>query len=93
MTSSGPGPHPGPPGAWHLHADRCVLLDGFHALKHALRFGAEVPVAVTSDRAGALALADELAPDVREALAGLLTEVPHATYASLVARPHPTAVG
>lgn len=42
---------PGPPAAWHLHAGRCVLLDGFHALKHALRFGAEVPVAVTSDRA------------------------------------------
>ncbi|WP_333752813.1 TrmH family RNA methyltransferase [Streptomyces sp. IBSBF 2394] len=96
MTDSGSGPGsapaPGPPAAWHRHAGRCVLLDGFHALKHALRFGAEVPVAVTSDRAGALALADELAPDVREALAGLLTEVPHATYASLVARPHPTAV-
>ncbi|AJP02800.1 rRNA methyltransferase [Streptomyces cyaneogriseus subsp. noncyanogenus] len=69
-----------------------VLLDGFHALKHALRFGAEVPVAVTGDRAAALALADELAPDVRERLAALLTEVPHATYASLVPRPHPTAV-
>ncbi|CAL9482820.1 tRNA (cytidine(34)-2'-O)-methyltransferase [Streptomyces sp. enrichment culture] len=69
-----------------------VLLDGFHALKHAVRFGAEVPVAVTSDRAAALALADELAPDVRDALAALLTEVPHATYASLVPRPHPTAV-
>ncbi|CAM5334458.1 TrmH family RNA methyltransferase OS=Streptomyces tendae OX=1932 GN=GUR47_20820 PE=4 SV=1 [Streptomyces tendae] len=92
MTSPGPGPAPGPPAAWHLHAGRCVLLDGFHALKHALRFGAEVPVAVTSDRAGALALADELAPDVREALAGLLTEVSPEAYASLVARPHPTAV-
>src|SRR5690606_32163057 len=30
--------------------------------------------------------------DVREALAALLTEVPHETYASLVPRPHPTAV-
>ncbi|MFI7390158.1 TrmH family RNA methyltransferase [Streptomyces tendae] len=102
MTESGPGPGtgtgtspgsaPGLPDSWRRHVGQCVLLDGFHALKHALRFGAEVPVAVTSDRAGALALADELAPDVREALAGLLTEVPHATYASLVARPHPTAV-
>ncbi|MFE1584368.1 TrmH family RNA methyltransferase [Streptomyces sp. NPDC058737] len=83
---------PGPPADWQLHADRCVLLDGFHALKHALRFGAEVPVAVTSDRAGALALAEELAPDLRGALAGSLTEVSHEAYASLVARPHPTAV-
>ncbi|MER5525061.1 TrmH family RNA methyltransferase [Streptomyces sp. NPDC002677] len=77
---------------WARLAGSAVLLDGFHALKHALRFGAEVPVAVTTDRAAALALADELAPDVREALAALLTEVPSPTYASLVSRPHPTAV-
>jgi tRNA G18 (ribose-2'-O)-methylase SpoU len=82
-----------PVGAWHrLAGEDTVLLDGFHALKHALRFGAEVPVAVTADRAAALALADELAPDVRPALAGLLAEVEHAAYASLVPRPHPTAV-
>ncbi|MGC9501540.1 TrmH family RNA methyltransferase [Streptomyces sp. WG7] len=93
---TGPAPDPRPdlaaPAAWRRHAGACVLLDGFHALKHALRFGAEVPVAVTSDRAGALALADELAPDVRDALDGLLDEVPQEVYASLVARPHPTAV-
>ncbi|MEU6007024.1 TrmH family RNA methyltransferase [Streptomyces sp. NPDC047453] len=78
--------------AWHRLADGSVLLDGFHALKHALRFGAEVPVAVTADRHAALALADELAPDVRDALDALLSEVPRETYASLVPRPHPTAV-
>ncbi|MFC1230885.1 TrmH family RNA methyltransferase [Streptomyces sp. Sce081] len=77
---------------WHRHSGGAVLLDGFHALKHAVRFGAEVEVAVTADRAAALALADELAPDVRGALAALLAEVPYATYASLVPRPHPTAV-
>ncbi|MER6537481.1 TrmH family RNA methyltransferase [Streptomyces sp900105755] len=77
---------------WARLAGSAVLLDGFHALKHALRFGAEVPVAVTADRAATLALAGELAPDVREALAVLLTEVPARTYASLVPRPHPTAV-
>ncbi|MFF9122538.1 TrmH family RNA methyltransferase [Streptomyces sp. NPDC014889] len=78
--------------AWHRLAGGSVLLDGFHALKHALRFGAEVPVAVTADRHAALALADELAPDVRDALDALLSEVPRQTYASLVPRPHPTAV-
>ncbi|WP_281157234.1 TrmH family RNA methyltransferase [Streptomyces sp. HYC2] len=78
--------------AWHRLAGDSVLLDGFHALKHALRFGAEVPVAVTADRHAALALADELAPDVRDALDALLNEVPRETYASLVPRPHPTAV-
>ncbi|MGW3985629.1 TrmH family RNA methyltransferase [Streptomyces sp. NPDC004830] len=77
---------------WHRIAGETVLLDGFHALKHALRFGAEVPVAVAADRAATLALAAELAPDVRPALDALLTEVPQGTYASLVPRPHPTAV-
>ncbi|MDN0200401.1 TrmH family RNA methyltransferase [Streptomyces sp. S.PNR 29] len=77
---------------WRGLAGTAVLLDGFHALKHAVRFGAEVPVAVTGDRGAALALADELAPDVRDALDALLTEVPEATYRSLVPRPHPTGV-
>ncbi|MEV6506548.1 TrmH family RNA methyltransferase [Streptomyces sp. NPDC051642] len=77
---------------WHRLAETSVLLDGFHALKHALRFGAEVPMAVTTDRQAALVLADELAPDVRDTLDALLTEVPEDTYRSFVARPHPTAV-
>ncbi|MHC3470207.1 TrmH family RNA methyltransferase [Streptomyces sp. 7R007] len=81
-----------PVSAWHRLADTCVLLDGFHALKHALRFGAEVPGAVAVDRAAALALADELAPDVRPALDALLAEVPEPVYRTLVPRPHPTAV-
>ncbi|MEU1512525.1 TrmH family RNA methyltransferase [Streptomyces sp. NPDC005811] len=81
-----------PVSTWHRLTDSHVLLDGFHALKHAVRFGAEVPVAVTADRHAALALADELAPDVRGTLDALLTEVPAATYAALVPRPHPTAV-
>ncbi|MEV8430803.1 TrmH family RNA methyltransferase [Streptomyces sp. HUAS 31] len=78
--------------SWNRLAETSVLLDGFHALKHAVRFGAEVPVAVAVDREAALALADELAPDVRDALDALLTEVPESTYKSLVPRPHPTAV-
>jgi len=83
---------PEPLSAWHRLADTAVLLDGFHALKHAVRFRAEVPVAVTADRQAALALADELAPDVRGTLDALLVEVPEATYRALVPRPHPTAV-
>ncbi len=78
--------------SWNRLAGNSVLLDGFHALKHAVRFGAEVPVAVAVDREASLALADELAPDVRGALDALLTEVPESTYTSLVPRPHPTAV-
>ncbi|MEW1680676.1 TrmH family RNA methyltransferase [Streptomyces sp. NPDC093594] len=83
---------PDPVAAWRRATPDAVLLDGFHALKHAVRFGAEVLTALTADRAGALTLADELAEDVRDAMAALLTEVPYGTYASLVPRPHPTAV-
>ncbi|MFF4208802.1 TrmH family RNA methyltransferase [Streptomyces sp. NPDC001796] len=77
---------------WRRLAASCVLLDGFHALKHAVRFHARVTVAVTTDRGAALALADELAPDVRDTLDALLTQVPEAAYQTLVPRPHPTGV-
>lgn len=81
-----------PLSTWHRLVGSCVLLDGFHALKHALRFHARVPVAVTTDRRAALTLAGDLAPDVRDSLDALLTEVPEAAYRSLVPRPHPTGV-
>ncbi|MEV0317423.1 TrmH family RNA methyltransferase [Streptomyces sp. NPDC050658] len=79
-------------GVWRGLADASVLLDGFHAIKHALRFGARVPAALTSDKDAVLALADELAPDVREALDGLLVAVPDDTLRALVPRLHPTGV-
>ncbi|ARP71128.1 rRNA methyltransferase [Streptomyces pluripotens] len=77
---------------WREYAGTAVLLDGFHALKHALRFGAAVPVAVTTDRRAVLALAEELASDVRGVLDTLLAEVSEEAYVSLVPRPHPTGV-
>lgn len=78
--------------AWREIADASVLLDGFHAIKHALRFGALIPSALTSDRAAVLALADELAPDVKDALDALLVPVPDAALRALVPRLHPTGV-
>ncbi|MEU3574776.1 RNA methyltransferase [Kitasatospora sp. NPDC036755] len=69
-----------------------VVLDGFHALKHAVRFGGEVRRVVTADRGALLALAGELAPDVVPALEGLAVEVPEAVLRGLVARVHPTGV-
>jgi TrmH family RNA methyltransferase len=41
-----------------------TVLEGFHALKHALRFGAEVETAVASDPEELERLADDLAPDL-----------------------------
>jgi tRNA G18 (ribose-2'-O)-methylase SpoU len=77
---------------WHDHAAGAVLLDGFHALKHALRFGADVPVAVSSDKAALLRLAADLAPDLAATLAHRVTEIPAAELRGLVTRVHPTAV-
>ncbi|GAA2916395.1 TrmH family RNA methyltransferase [Streptomyces thioluteus] len=77
---------------WGELAPSAVLLDGFHALKHALRFGAEVGPVVTSDRDGVLALAERLAPDVSPALAALMVEVDRAVLRSLVPRGHTTEV-
>jgi TrmH family RNA methyltransferase len=69
-----------------------VLLDGFHALKHALRFGADVRVVLTGDRAGVATLAKDLAPDVAARLDALAVEVPAAVLRALVPRLHPTGI-
>jgi TrmH family RNA methyltransferase len=70
-----------------------VLLEGFHALKHALRFGAAVSLAVTSNPAGLSRLAAELAPDLAPRLGVLdAVEVSPEVLRRLVSRPHPTGV-
>ena len=71
--------------AWErlLAGGDAVLLDGFHAVKHALRFGATVPLVITADRAAALVLAGTLAPDLRPVLAERLTEVDASTFTRL----------
>ena len=48
-----------------------MLLDGFHAVKHALRFGAQVDFVAVADEAMADELVERLAPDIREALRSL----------------------
>jgi RNA methyltransferase, TrmH family len=63
-----------------------VVLEGFHALKHALRFGADVLTAATADPHGLTALATELAPDLD------LRRVETVAAAALGPRPHHTRV-
>ncbi|WP_037916257.1 TrmH family RNA methyltransferase [Actinacidiphila yeochonensis] len=77
---------------WRAEQPGTVLLDGFHALKHALRFGADVRLAVAADRVAALRLAEELAPDLMGRLGAELAEVGAAGLRQLVPRPHPTGV-
>ena len=45
-----------------------VVLEGFHAVKHALRFGAELTVIAAADLDRTAAMAAELAPDVVDVL-------------------------
>ena len=52
-----------------------AVLEGFHALKHALRFGAEIVEALAVEPAELDRLAAELAPDLAGSLAGRLTRV------------------
>jgi TrmH family RNA methyltransferase len=75
--------------------ERLAILEGFHALKHALRFGAEVELVAAADPEALERLAAELAPDLAgrfRALAGapvaaelLGTLVPHVPYTRAVA--------
>ncbi|HEU4599186.1 MAG TPA: RNA methyltransferase [Solirubrobacterales bacterium] len=61
-----------------------TVVEGFHALKHALRFGAELVEAVAVDPAGLERLAAELAPDLSGDLAGRVEPVDAGTLADLV---------
>ncbi len=69
-----------------------VVLEGFHALKHALRFGAVVSEAATPDAAEILALAAGLAPDLLPGLPALLQEVGPEEFAALAPAAPPTPV-
>ena len=69
-----------------------VVLEGLHALKHALRFGAEIVDARTPDAAALRALAGALAPDVADRVVGLATAVSRESFGDLAPSPHPTGV-
>jgi tRNA G18 (ribose-2'-O)-methylase SpoU len=68
-----------------------AVIEGFHALKHALRFAAQVELAVTDDAAVLRRLAERLAPDLVPAIAALALEIPPDLFAALA--PRPTATG
>ncbi len=69
-----------------------VVLEGFHALKHAVRFGAEVVGAWTADSEALEALRARLAPDIAFDVAGvglaeLAAVVPRAQVVAVARRP------
>jgi tRNA G18 (ribose-2'-O)-methylase SpoU len=76
-----------------------TVVEGFHALKHALRFGAELVEAVAVDPSSLEEMAGDLAPDLagqlsgrveavdKETLAGLVPLVPHTGVVAIARRP------
>lgn len=69
-----------------------AVLEGFHAVKHALRFGAEIDLLLTPDPDALLALADRLAPEIRPRLALEAREIDGDLFAQLVPQPPKTGV-
>jgi TrmH family RNA methyltransferase len=70
-----------------------AVLEGFHALKHALRFGAEVLDVASADPDGLARLAESLAPDLGARVTDAVTRVVTAEeLARLVPRPPSTGV-
>jgi TrmH family RNA methyltransferase len=69
-----------------------ALLEGFHAIKHAIRFGADVREAVAADPQQLRDLAAELAPDLGDSLAERTTPVSAALIAELVPQAPRTGV-
>lgn len=69
-----------------------AVLEGLHALKHALRFGAEVLDARTPDPAALQALTARLAPDVSDLVARHATPIHPDLFSTLAPSAHPTGV-
>jgi TrmH family RNA methyltransferase len=69
-----------------------AVLEGLHALKHALRFGATVLEVVTPDRDRVDRLAGELAPDVQDQIRALARCVDEQSFAQLAPLPPSTGV-
>jgi RNA methyltransferase, TrmH family len=69
-----------------------AVLEGFHALKHALRFGAEVVEVVAVDPVELDRLVAELAPDLAGSLAARVTPVGEEALAELVPQAPRTGV-
>jgi TrmH family RNA methyltransferase len=60
-----------------------VVLQGFHALKHALRFGAEVELVACADSAELTRLAGGLAPELSERMERLAVVLPAEAFKRL----------
>lgn len=69
-----------------------AVLEGLHALKHALRFGAEIGSVVVADPERLQMLAQALAADVLAAIVAQAQTVPPEVFATLAPQPPATGV-
>lgn len=69
-----------------------AVMDGLHAVKHGLRFGAETLELVSPNVDAALNLAAEVAPDIRPRLAAELTQISSDEFRQLSPVPPDTGV-
>lgn len=60
-----------------------AVLEGFHALKHAIRFKADLRAVVTNNLGGLELLTEQLAPDVRDAISEHARAVPYELFEQL----------
>jgi RNA methyltransferase, TrmH family len=69
-----------------------AVLEGFHAVKHAIRFRAEMEHACAFDQGALAELTESLAPDIAPALNALVRLVPRSVFAQLAPAPPATGI-
>ena len=74
------------------HDPSLVVIEGFHPLKHAIRFGAELLEVVSPNLKELAALQSEYAPDVAEVITSLAAEVSADVFDTLAPVNPPTGV-
>ena len=69
-----------------------IRIQGFHAVKHAWRFGVDFDDVVATDPDGAIRIAEEIAPDMIDLLTRA-RRIDSTEFAELIGGDHPTGVG
>ena len=68
------------------------MLEGFHPLKHAIRFGAQLKLVVGISLSELADMGEEYGPDIASVLESQVTLVPHEVFRQLAPVPPPTGV-
>lgn len=69
-----------------------VLVEGFHAIKHAIRFGADIRIVICSNPEAVRQLARSHAADVAQTVERLIDVIDRKTFKDLTGSIHPTEI-